>query len=84
VGALGPDVAICTRLSGVVVGEVKWTGLRIRFADLVVTSAVLTSAACRLRSGRRPSQTASVDGEDLLTPVVMRAVESILTRKGGQ
>lgn len=30
------------------------------------------------------SQTASVDGEDLLTPVVMRAAESIVTRKGAQ
>lgn len=29
-------------------------------------------------------QTASVDGEDLLTPVVMRAAEAIVTRKGAQ
>ena len=29
-------------------------------------------------------QTATVDGEDLLTPVVMRAAEAIVTRKGGK
>lgn len=30
------------------------------------------------------SQTATVDGEDLLTPVAMRAAEAIVTRKGVQ
>jgi len=45
----------------------------------------LQTAAGQTEFGpKTESQTASADGEDLLTPVVMRAAESIITRKGGK
>jgi hypothetical protein len=45
----------------------------------------LQSAAGQVKFGpRTETQKASVDGEDLLTPVVMRAAEAILTRKAGK
>ena len=43
----------------------------------------LQTAAGEIRFGpKSESQKASTDGEDLLTPIVMRAAEAIVTRKG--
>ena len=43
----------------------------------------LQSASGRIQFGpKTETQKAIADGEDLLTPVVMRAAEAIVTRKG--
>ena len=45
----------------------------------------LQTAAGQTQFGpKTESQKASVDGEDLLTPIVMRAAEAIVTRKGNK
>ena len=53
--------------------------------DTMTLEYSLQSAAGDVRFGpRTETQKASTDGEDLLTPIVMRAAEAIVTRKGNK